>query len=319
MGKANVASIYKDNLLDIYSPKLGLGDDAQLLAQFVYVPELKVELDVILPEEADANEAKRAGERFLPKFQEELGKHLAPAARELIRLYEADADGDKKAYKQAEGVLDKLNKNLEKLMEEFRIELRKAIAKALDNVKGKDLQTMGRSKFKELYFERGAFKNEISYDGDTDQLEAALKKKGWQHLGVVYLSEDGLLVITGKKKPRDSDFKKLIQTFGKNGAKKVSGMLSAAGAKNIKAQFLKSECEFGDAKGRKIILNALKEQLDIHAAVEVKIVSEYSDEDEAEETDATPEKKVATTKSGTAPKKKSEKPKKKKKGAKKGE
>ncbi len=268
----------KRELMDVTKLKFVDGANAETCEKLVKGPSMKVELDVILPAAADKKAAEAAAEKFLDDYEAMLHKHLSEGLSSICKLYQENQKNENdEAFGTAEGILDKLNKHLERITDEFRVELRKAIAKKI-KVDAKDLMTMGRSKFKEMRLLFGNFNNEVSFQPDGE-VRSALKSKDWQNFAVAHINNTGAIHVSGTKKITPSLIKDLIKKAGK-GAKVFEGMLRAKGLQNIRVELLKSSGAPGADLARKLISDALEAQAKAGKTTKVKVVDRYSDEED---------------------------------------
>lgn len=313
MAESSVLPVRLKNWLDTSSMTFSDGVSASEIKNVVEVHKMKIEVDVIMPDGVKPMLVEVKIQRFLRDYKGLIDKQVQEALSRVIVYHRADQSDDEKAYGQAKSVLDKANKYVEDAMDDFRVELRKAVAKAIGgNVKAKDLQTIGRTSFKEMSIIRGAFKYEVNFDatGLTD-LSAALKKKKWQHCAVVWKGEVARLTIDPKRKINEATVKELQEEMpeGKGqGAKHATGMIKASSTTKVEFEFLS---KLPKKPKEKALRNALKDQTGgIVVVSSLTYPATYSsgadDTDETEEESKEGKKQAAPKKA--APKKKTPTP-----------
>lgn len=286
---------------------LGLSSDVlQTIKAITDYRPVKVDVEVLLPAapEADAKQktklfdadelqqkkfliqGKAAVREVVARYESALGKQLADALRAVNEKYTQDQAGQSGCFSAAESILSKISKLIETRFEDFRVDLREAIAKRLE-LSAKSLMTVGRVSTKEISIVLGSFKSEIDVSDDRvrgNDLAGCFKKKKWQHVGAAFGSSEGKVFVDPKKKFKKADLKKLEELFDdddRNGLKFAKGQVQAESETNLHFEFIKKEGKLPGNDGviRKLLMKGLKSQTGKnYSSIDVKIVEKYSAE-----------------------------------------
>lgn len=184
------------------------------------VRPIRVDVDVLLPDAA-ANRPMvevvlhKAFQNVVTHTNNLINNQLEQSLQIVLDKHREDQDdANANAYSEATAALDKANKYIKDLMDDFRVELRKAVAKALtadgEKVSAKELMTIGKSSFKEMAIILGAFKTEVSYEAVQDITKDLKTGKGkWMYCALLKTGTEGVLAVDRKKQVKKAEWSKL--------------------------------------------------------------------------------------------------------------
>jgi hypothetical protein len=171
----------------------------------------KVDLDLVLPSGFELDTAKEQAlqgvfQDVVKRNKRLIDRQLKQALEIVLAKHQEDqANANKNAYSEAKSALDKANGYIKEVVEDFRVDLRKAAAKELSD-KGKTLSakqfmTIGRSAFKEMTIVRGAFQGEVNFDAVEDISKVLSQTKGsWIYCAIVVGTGNNALIAVDKTK-----------------------------------------------------------------------------------------------------------------------
>jgi hypothetical protein len=292
--------VKEKNLLEMSS--LGLtSEDQKVVEDIVKMRPYSVDLELIAPSGTEMRQVAIAVASVVERFGKLIGKQAAISFKAIAEGYREDQAGKKDGYSKAESALDKLNKYVENVMEEFRTELRETAAKNTGK-KAKQFMTVGRVQVKKFTFVLGAFQGETAVDKketpDSDELGAALKYKKWQHVGLASTRELAKIVVNRKKELKKNELREMSNLFpseARNGLVFSRGMILAESETNLTFEFLKKTRVGKDPKTYTLRLKAgLREQLNKNVHLDVEPVASYTADGPSPKT-----KTSTTTSTGT--------------------
>jgi hypothetical protein len=294
--------VNEKNLLDPKATALS-GEQVKVLQSIVELRPVKVELQLLLP--AGSGKVKTAAGVIdtLNEYRKLIAKGAGPVFEQILKSYEEDKQGKTGCYEAADHALSGLNKYLEKLMEDFRVDLRKAVAKKLD-ISAKELMTIGRVSARESRLKKGVFTSETAVKAKKEEatggsdLQAAFRtSKDWQYLGVAFNGKQGRIAVDKRKKfdkTRLADLKELFPEDERRGLTFAAGRLRAQSELTFYIEFLeKAKAKLpssSDTIAEKHIAKGIKKQIGKSPTyIEVKLKKKFTDDgggDDAKDDDA---------------------------------
>jgi len=295
-----------ERLLELNSLGLSSAEYTTIKEITDYRP-VKIDVEVLLPAPGGADQkvkddkfdmgelqqkrflvqGKAAVREVCAKYETALGKPLTDTLRLVFEKHNQDSAGQSGCFAAAESALSKISKIIETRFEDFRVDLREAIAKRLE-LNAKQLMTVGRVATKEISINTGAFKSEVDVTDDKtkgNDLAGCFKKKKWQYCGAAFDSAEGKVFVDPKKKFKKADLKKLEELFTedeRNGLKYAKGQVQADSETKLTFEFLKKDgnkLPGNDGVIRKLLMRGLKNQTGKnYSSIEVKVVDKYSAE-----------------------------------------
>ena len=297
------------NLLDL--GKIGLPSaDQTTLREIITFKAVKVDVELIGPacdselkSKAFEKQAKAGVKDVVTRYSQLIGKAANEHLAVVVEKFRADQGGDKKAYSDAESALSKLAKYIEKIMADFRVDLRENVAKRL-GISAKEMMTVGSISTKESTINKGVFKSESGVDSrdeaDESDLSTALKSKKWQYVGLASSTDTAKIVVNKKKPFKKEELKKsmdkLFDEGDRAGLKYYVGMLKAEGQTNLQFEFLSKSKPGSDPKTfAKRLKKGLKDQVSFNGHLEITPVDEFTNDSKSGEPTATTTKTKQTT------------------------
>ncbi len=253
MAKNNTIQI-EDQWLELDTPEI-----SKLKVDELVLPSpIRISLEVILPQGKEPPNFNFKKDADVKKFRGLLESRCVDAFKLVVEARKKDQDGDDDGFKEAESALKKLNAFVKKATSDFRVLLRRAVAKAMgDGTKADDLMTIGSMSFKEFEFVPGIFEGEESFDSPLLDISKAVKRKKWQPCAVAWLATGPCFVsIRAKKEYKASELKELRDLIPGGSKKSVIGLVRAKSELYLFFKFPE-----GDRPRAKILKNGLESQL----------------------------------------------------------
>jgi hypothetical protein len=226
--------------------------DLKGITEIVNIRPIKVNVDIILPSGIEADDGivdllQKPIWAVLKRYRSLIDKQAQQALQIVLEKHADDKAGsNKNAYSEASSALDKANKYISELMEDFRVDLRKAAAKELSasvkKVSAKELMTIGSASFKEMKIVKGAFAGEVNYSAAEDITKILKSSTGkWVYCVLLKAGNDGLVAVDKKKPVKKVDWSQMKKEL--SGSIKVfEGILKPTGT-TVTFRFLASQNE----------------------------------------------------------------------------
>lgn len=227
-----------------------LSPDLKSITEIVNIRPIKVNVDLILPSGVEAADGivdllQKPIWAVLKRYRTLIDRQAEQALKIVLEKHAEDKAGsNKNAYSDASSALDKANKYISELMEDFRSDLRKAAAKELSTggkkVSAKELMTIGNASFKEMKIAKGAFAGEVDYSAAEDITKVLKSSTGkWIYCVLLKAGNEGLVTVDKKKPVKKVDWSQMKKEL--SGSVKVfEGILKPTGT-TVTFRFLASQ------------------------------------------------------------------------------